>query len=228
MPGLARSYKQAREDPEQRPALLAWHEALHLASWHAHKALLIADLLQRHRGERILVFTPDRASAYELARSHLIAPITAELPRTERQSTVDQFLDGTLRVLAGPRLLDLGVPNNSPTSGSSLSAAATGAINGPLAAVAWPRKASFTNSSPTTPWRLDVPIAGVAALPTALLCFSQTEGELVPAWLSDRDRPWLRDLLDESAAPPLVDRGPNSRDNGGAVIPIRAQAVAPP
>ncbi|MBP8300022.1 MAG: hypothetical protein KA020_06670 [Planctomycetes bacterium] len=108
--GFGTFVQQAREDPEQRPALLAWHEALHLASWHAHKALLIADLLQRHRGERILVFTPDRASAYELARSHLIAPITAELPRTERLSTVDQFLDGTLRVLAGPRLLDLGVP----------------------------------------------------------------------------------------------------------------------
>ncbi len=40
----------------------------------------------------------------------------------------------------------------------------------------------------------------MAALPTALLCFSQTEGELVPAWLSDRDRPWLRDLLDEARA----------------------------
>jgi hypothetical protein len=108
--GFGTFVQQARGDQEQRPALLAWHEALHLASWHAHKATLIADLLQRHRGERILVFTPDRASAYELARTHLIAPITAELPRAERQATVDRFLDGALRVLAGPRLLDLGVP----------------------------------------------------------------------------------------------------------------------
>jgi predicted nuclease of restriction endonuclease-like RecB superfamily len=38
------------------------------------------------------------------------------------------------------------------------------------------------------------------ALPTALLCFTQTDGELVPAWLSDRDRPWLRDLLDDARA----------------------------
>lgn len=108
--GFGAFVQQARDDPTQRPALLAWHEALHLASWHPHKATLVADLLQRHRGERILVFTPDRASAYELARTHLIAPVTAELPRAERQAVLDGFADGSLRVLAGPRLLDLGVP----------------------------------------------------------------------------------------------------------------------
>jgi predicted nuclease of restriction endonuclease-like RecB superfamily len=36
---------------------------------------------------------------------------------------------------------------------------------------------------------------GVAPLPTRLLSFTAADGELVPAWLSDRDRPWLRDLL---------------------------------
>jgi hypothetical protein len=108
--GFGTFVQQARDDPAQRPALLAWHEAVHLAAWHAHKATLVADLLQRHHDERILVFTPDRASAYELARTHLIAPITAELPRAERQAALDGFTAGSLRVLTGPRLLDLGVP----------------------------------------------------------------------------------------------------------------------
>ncbi len=108
--GFGTFVQQARNSEVQRPALLAWHAALRLASWHAHKATLVGDLLQRHRGERILVFTPDRQSAYELARTHLITPITAELPRAERQAAVDAFLAGTLKVLAGPRLLDLGVP----------------------------------------------------------------------------------------------------------------------
>lgn len=38
------------------------------------------------------------------------------------------------------------------------------------------------------------------SLPTALLSFTRTDSELVPAWLSDRDRPWLRELLDEARA----------------------------
>jgi len=109
--GFGTFVQQARGDPAQRPALSAWHEALRAASWHAHKAAVIAELLHRHRGERILVFTPDRASAYALSRQHLIAPVTAELPRAERQHAVDDFVAGSQRVLAGPRLLDLGVPD---------------------------------------------------------------------------------------------------------------------
>lgn len=115
--GFGTFVQQARDDEAQRPALLAWHEALHLAAWHQHKATLVADLLERHRGERVLVFTPDRASAYELARTQLIAPLTAELPRAERGTLLDAFVTGELRVLAGPRLLDLGVPEGLADAG---------------------------------------------------------------------------------------------------------------
>lgn len=115
--GFGTFVQQARDDPEQRPALLAWHEALHLAAWHQHKATLIGELLQRHRGERVLLFTPDRACAYELAKSHLIAPVTAELPRGERDALLDAFAAGSLRGLAGPRLLDVGVPEGSADVG---------------------------------------------------------------------------------------------------------------
>lgn len=36
---------------------------------------------------------------------------------------------------------------------------------------------------------------GIGPLPSTLLQWTFADGELVPAWLSDRDRPWLRDLL---------------------------------
>lgn len=42
--------------------------------------------------------------------------------------------------------------------------------------------------------------AGVGPLPTRLLSFTVADGELVPAWLSERDRPWLRDLLLDAEA----------------------------
>lgn len=39
-----------------------------------------------------------------------------------------------------------------------------------------------------------------APLPAHLLAWTAADGELVPAWLSDRDRPWLRELLAEAQA----------------------------
>ncbi len=108
--GFGTFVQEARNEPAWRPALLAWHQAQRLASWNAAKADACGELLTRHRGERVLVFTPDRASAYQLARTHLVAPITAELARGERERLLDDFRSGTLHCLVGPRLLDLGVP----------------------------------------------------------------------------------------------------------------------
>ncbi|HEX6811947.1 MAG TPA: DUF790 family protein [Planctomycetota bacterium] len=39
---------------------------------------------------------------------------------------------------------------------------------------------------------------GVAPLPPGRLSFTAVDGEIVPAWLGDRDRPWLRDLIAEA------------------------------
>lgn len=43
-------------------------------------------------------------------------------------------------------------------------------------------------------------IDGVTRLPTRLLTFTNSDGELIPTWLGDRDRPWLRELLEDAAA----------------------------
>lgn len=45
-----------------------------------------------------------------------------------------------------------------------------------------------------------MPIASVAPLPRRLLPLTVVGSELVPAWFTDRDRPWLRDLLATSEA----------------------------
>jgi len=44
-----------------------------------------------------------------------------------------------------------------------------------------------------------VPDPKLPPLPQRLLSCTAADGELVPAWLGDRDRPWLRDLLDNAA-----------------------------
>lgn len=111
--GFGTFVSQARKDPLQRPALRAWHDAVRLAAWHEHKAAVTADLLRRHQGDRVLLFTPDRKTAYELSRTHLIPAITAEIPRAERQALLDAFANGSLRTIAGPRLLDTGIAERS-------------------------------------------------------------------------------------------------------------------
>jgi hypothetical protein len=115
--GFGTFVQQARTDAALRPSLLAWHQARRIAGWNTNKALAVAELLARHRRDRVLVFTPDRASAYQLAQRHLIAPITAELPRAERDQLLQDFAAGRLLCLAGPRLLDLGVPEHSVAVG---------------------------------------------------------------------------------------------------------------
>jgi hypothetical protein len=107
--GFGSFVRQARGEPAWRPGLLAWHRARAVAAWNEAKATACGELLARHRGSRVLVFTPDRASAYTIAREHLVAPLTAELPRAERAALLAAFTRGALRTLVGPRLLELGV-----------------------------------------------------------------------------------------------------------------------
>ncbi|MFN3242207.1 MAG: hypothetical protein ACE37K_11915 [Planctomycetota bacterium] len=115
--GFGTFLAQARKDPLQRPAVHAWHEAIRCAAWHEHKALVVDDLLHRHADRRVLLFTPDRNSAYELSRRHLIPALTSELPLRERAALLDAYADGTVRALAGPKLLDSGVAERSADVG---------------------------------------------------------------------------------------------------------------
>lgn len=126
--GFGTFVQEARSDPRQRPALFAWHRARRAAAWNQAKERTVGDLLVRHRGQRVLVFTPDRASCYRLAREHLIAPVTAELPRAERDGTLAAFRAGRLFTLVGPRLLDLGVPERSADVGILVAADSSAAV----------------------------------------------------------------------------------------------------
>src|SRR5262245_29943443 len=85
-------------------------------------------------------------------------------------------------------------PSTRPKSASS-SAPARAGRSAARAIAAWRRTASSTNCWDSTPWRWAVARVGVGPLPLRLLSCTAVDGELVPGWLDDRDRPWLRDLL---------------------------------
>ena len=73
------------------------------------KAAALRSLLMRHRGARVLVFTADNATAYAIAREHLIMPITCDVSRAEREQALTAFREGALSTLVSARVLNEGI-----------------------------------------------------------------------------------------------------------------------
>lgn len=101
--------RHASRSEEGRQALLAWHRMKRLVAWTSGKRRLLGELLARHHASRVLVFTADTASAYAIAREHLILPITADIGREERAAALDHFRAGRVRALVSARVLNEGL-----------------------------------------------------------------------------------------------------------------------
>ena len=101
--------RAAAATPEGQRAMAAWRRAERLVSYPQAKAELVGRLLQRHRGQRTLVFVSDVASAYQVAREHLVMPITYHVKRAERAWALAAFARGELEALVAARVLDEGL-----------------------------------------------------------------------------------------------------------------------
>jgi superfamily II DNA or RNA helicase len=100
--------RDAQRSLAGRDALAAWRASRALLSYPAAKRATLRDLLQRHSGERILIFTADNATAYALARELLVVPITCDIGRTERMEMLARFRAGDVSVLVSAQVLDEG------------------------------------------------------------------------------------------------------------------------
>jgi superfamily II DNA or RNA helicase len=92
-----------------RSALAAFRASRQVTSYPQAKRSALAALLQEHRGQRVLVFTSDNATAYAIAREHLIMPITCDIDRAEREQALAAFRSGELRVLVSAQVLNEGI-----------------------------------------------------------------------------------------------------------------------
>lgn len=87
------------------------------ALWRVQRLLALTDakrqvtgvLLRRHAAARKLVFTADNTSAYEIARAHLVMPLTCDIGRGEREEALGRFRNGDLRALVSARVLNEGL-----------------------------------------------------------------------------------------------------------------------
>ncbi|PYV19161.1 MAG: helicase [Acidobacteria bacterium] len=92
-----------------RRALAAWRRSHVIVRYTREKRAVCSDLLLRHRDARILVFAADNDTAYEVAREHLVQPITCDIGPKERARALARFSTGELRILVSARVLNEGV-----------------------------------------------------------------------------------------------------------------------
>ncbi len=109
-PGGWEAFLRASASSEEgRRALLAHHERRLLARGAASKLAVLAELLQQHPREQVLIFTDDTATAYEVSERFLLPVITHETPARERTEWMTLFRTGKLRALVASHVLDEGI-----------------------------------------------------------------------------------------------------------------------
>ena len=101
--------KRSGSDPEAREALLAKQRAREVMMNADGKTDALADILDRHREDRVIVFTAYTDLVYELAERFLIPPITNETGADERREILDRFRRGEYSRIVAANVLDEGV-----------------------------------------------------------------------------------------------------------------------
>ena len=99
----------AHRSAEGRQAYLAYREQRAMALAAPAKLNLLARLLDRHNGDRVLIFTHDNATVYKIARQFLVPVITHQTKTKERREVLLRFNAGTFPIVATSRVLNEGV-----------------------------------------------------------------------------------------------------------------------
>jgi superfamily II DNA or RNA helicase len=96
-------------DPAAREALLAHQSARRLALSASGKMEVVADLLARHKDDRVLVFSEYNALAEKIGSRFCLPTVTHKTPAAERKAILDGFRSGRFSKLATGRVLNEGV-----------------------------------------------------------------------------------------------------------------------
>lgn len=107
--GWAEFLAEAERTEAGQRAVAAWRAARRLLGYTQAKAKVVRELLERHRQDRVLIFTGDNATAYRIAREHLVMPITCDIGRAERAWALESFRRGAIRALVSARVLNEGL-----------------------------------------------------------------------------------------------------------------------
>ena len=112
--------------PDGRKALDAYLAQRRIARAGRSKFNKVWELICRHRGERIIVFTADNDTAYDMGRSFLLPVITHRTKAAERKEFLDNFRSGQYPVLITSKVLNEGV--DVPEAGVGIIVSGSGSI----------------------------------------------------------------------------------------------------
>ncbi len=116
----------AHRSPEGRQAYLAYRRQRELALAAPDKLNLLGRLLERHNGDRILIFTHDNATVYKIARTFLVPVITHQTKTKERRDVLLRFNSGAYPIVATSRVLNEGV--NVPEANVAVVLSGSGSV----------------------------------------------------------------------------------------------------
>jgi len=94
---------------EARRALLAWRDARLLALNSVSKLDVLRDLLKKHQGDRIIIFTELNKTVRRISRELLIPEITYKTKPKERAMIMDLFRKGIYKAVVTSRVLEEGI-----------------------------------------------------------------------------------------------------------------------
>jgi superfamily II DNA or RNA helicase len=101
--------KRSGSDPAAREALLAKQRAREVMMNADRKVEELADILDRHSHDRIIVFTAHTDLVYRLSERFLLPAITHETSAAERREILERFREGSYSRVVTANVLDEGV-----------------------------------------------------------------------------------------------------------------------
>src|SRR6516165_1042404 len=124
--GWAQFLFLAHRSSEGREAFHAYRLQRELSMAAPAKLNLLAHLLDRHNGDRVLIFTHDNATVYTIARQFLVPVITHQTKTKERREILLRFNSGTYPIVATSRVLNEGV--NVPEANVAVILSGSGSV----------------------------------------------------------------------------------------------------
>ena len=101
--------KRSGSDPEAREALLAKQRAREIMMNADNKRHQLGRILDRHREDRLIIFTAHTKLVYALSERFLIPAITNETGASERREILQRFREGDYSRIITANVLDEGV-----------------------------------------------------------------------------------------------------------------------
>jgi superfamily II DNA or RNA helicase len=124
--GWQRFIQLSCRSAEGRAAFQAYREQKLLALAAPAKLHLLDQLLEKHCHDRVLIFTYDNATVYQIARRHLVPAITHQTKTKERHQILQRFHSGEYPVVVTSQVLNEGV--DVPAANVGIILSGTGSV----------------------------------------------------------------------------------------------------